>query len=87
MARGVLWLLFCSLLTTARGLDNCLPSREAYVNLSLGTAEEVPINFTSGTYNIVVRDVVVVVRMRFHGESSSLINNRFKVVGVLIVYL
>ena len=48
MARRVLWFLICSLMTAVHGLNNCLPSREAYVNLTLGDAEDVPVNFTSG---------------------------------------
>ena len=50
MARRVLWFLFCSLImvTAVHGLDNCLPSREAYVNLTLGDAEDVPEDFISG---------------------------------------
>ena len=51
MSRHVSLLLFCSLLMAVRGLDNCLPSRAAYVNLSLGNAEDVPVDFTSGTSN------------------------------------
>ena len=48
MLRRVLWFLFCLLMTAVHGLDDCLPSREVYVNLSLGVAEDVPVDFTSG---------------------------------------
>jgi len=43
------WILFGSLLlTVVYGLNDCLPSREVYVNLNLGPPEDVPLNFTSG---------------------------------------
>ena len=48
MSRRVLCFLFCLLMTSVHGLENCLPSRDVYVNLSLGNAEDVPVNFTSG---------------------------------------
>jgi len=32
----------------ANGLNDCLPSREAYTNLGLGPAQDVPVNFTIG---------------------------------------
>ena len=48
MSQRVLWILFCSLLTTVCGVNDCLPSREAYVNLGLGDAEDVPTEFVSG---------------------------------------
>ena len=48
MSRRVLCFLFCLLMTSVHGLDDCLPSREVYVNLNLGDAEDVPVNFTSG---------------------------------------
>lgn len=56
MPRRTLW-FFCSLtitfiICTVHGLDNCLPSREAYVNLTLGDAEDVPADFTSGRSSI-----------------------------------
>lgn len=60
MSRRVSWLLFFSLLTAVRGLDNCLPSRAAYVNLSLGNAEDVPVDFISGTSNNLALDDEIV---------------------------
>ena len=57
MSRQTLWFdFFYSLMITCicsvNGLDNCLPSREAYVNLDLGDAEDVPANFTSGKSDV-----------------------------------
>ena len=52
----MLWLLICSLMTsTVHGLNDCLDSRNAYVNLNLGDAEDVPMDFTSGKI-IVITD-------------------------------
>ena len=58
MPKQVPWLLICSLMTTVHGqsLDNCLLSREAYANLNLGDAEEVPENFAEGMISIMIHD-------------------------------
>ena len=52
MSRRFLWFMFCSLITLTvhgqPGVDNCLPSQQAYANLSLGNAEDVPVEFASG---------------------------------------
>ena len=47
------WILFTvaglpMLLIVVHCLDDCLPSREAYTNLTLGPPEDVPLDFSSG---------------------------------------
>jgi len=47
----VLWMFLGPLLlTVVYGLNDCLPSREVYVNLNLGPPEDVPVEFDSGTW-------------------------------------
>ena len=46
------WILLAglpTLLIVVHCLDNCLPSREAYTNLTLGPPEDVPLDFSSGS--------------------------------------
>ena len=45
------WILLAGLpmlLIVVHCLDDCLPSREAYTNLTLGPPEDVPLDFSSG---------------------------------------